>query len=67
MRLVALAGGTGAAKLLRGLDALVEPDWLEKHLDPGFTLTSSTGKVMLLFGPPLFSQNSEKSFTLNSA
>jgi LPPG:FO 2-phospho-L-lactate transferase len=25
MRLVALAGGTGAAKLLRGLDALVEP------------------------------------------
>jgi LPPG:FO 2-phospho-L-lactate transferase len=28
MRLVALAGGTGAAKLLRGLDALVEPETL---------------------------------------
>jgi LPPG:FO 2-phospho-L-lactate transferase len=29
MRLVALAGGTGAAKLLRGLDALLEPGALE--------------------------------------
>jgi LPPG:FO 2-phospho-L-lactate transferase len=28
MRLVALAGGTGAAKLLRGLDALVGPETL---------------------------------------
>jgi len=42
MRLVALAGGTGAAKLLRGLDALVEPGAL--------TIIGNTGDDALIWG-----------------
>jgi len=42
MRLVALAGGTGAAKLLRGLDALVEPGVL--------TIIGNTGDDALIWG-----------------
>jgi LPPG:FO 2-phospho-L-lactate transferase len=42
MRLVALAGGTGAAKLLRGLDALVEPETLG--------IIGNTGDDALIWG-----------------
>jgi len=42
MRLVALAGGTGAAKLLRGLDALIEPGAL--------TIIGNTGDDALIWG-----------------
>jgi LPPG:FO 2-phospho-L-lactate transferase len=42
MRLVALAGGTGAAKLLRGLDALVPPGAL--------TIIGNTGDDALIWG-----------------
>jgi len=42
MRLVALAGGTGAAKLLRGLDALVGPGAL--------TIIGNTGDDALIWG-----------------
>jgi LPPG:FO 2-phospho-L-lactate transferase len=42
MRLVALAGGTGAAKLLRGLDALVGPGALE--------IIGNTGDDALIWG-----------------
>ena len=42
MRLVALAGGTGAAKLLRGLDALVEPGTLG--------IIGNTGDDALIWG-----------------
>jgi len=42
MRIVALAGGTGAAKLLRGLDALVPPGAL--------TIVGNTGDDALVWG-----------------
>ena len=42
MRIVALAGGTGAAKLLRGLDALVPPGAL--------TIVGNTGDDALIWG-----------------
>jgi LPPG:FO 2-phospho-L-lactate transferase len=42
MHVVALAGGTGAAKLLRGLDALVEPGAL--------TIIGNTGDDALIWG-----------------
>jgi LPPG:FO 2-phospho-L-lactate transferase len=42
MRLVALAGGTGAAKLLRGLDALVGPETL--------VIIGNTGDDALIWG-----------------
>ena len=42
MRLVALAGGTGAAKLLRGLDALIRPGAL--------TIVGNTGDDALVWG-----------------
>jgi LPPG:FO 2-phospho-L-lactate transferase len=42
MRIVALAGGTGAAKLLRGLDALVPPGTL--------TIVGNTGDDTLIWG-----------------
>jgi len=42
MRIVALAGGTGAAKLLRGLDALVPPGVL--------TIVGNTGDDALVWG-----------------
>jgi len=42
MRIVALAGGTGAAKLLRGLDALVPPGAL--------TVVGNTGDDALVWG-----------------
>jgi len=42
MRLVALAGGTGAAKLLRGLDSLVEPGALQ--------IIGNTGDDALIWG-----------------
>jgi LPPG:FO 2-phospho-L-lactate transferase len=42
MRIVALAGGTGAAKLLRGLDALVPPAAL--------TIVGNTGDDALVWG-----------------
>jgi LPPG:FO 2-phospho-L-lactate transferase len=42
MRIVALAGGTGAAKLLRGLDALVRPGTL--------TVVVNTGDDTLVWG-----------------
>ena len=42
MRIVALAGGTGAAKLLRGLDALVPPGTL--------TVIGNTGDDALIWG-----------------
>ncbi len=42
MRIVALAGGTGAAKLLRGLDALVPPGTL--------TIIGNTGDDALIWG-----------------
>ncbi len=42
MRIVALAGGTGAAKLLRGLDALVPPGTL--------TIVGNTGDDALIWG-----------------
>jgi LPPG:FO 2-phospho-L-lactate transferase len=42
MRIVALAGGTGAAKLLRGLDALVPPGSL--------TIIGNTGDDTLVWG-----------------
>ena len=42
MRLVALAGGTGAAKFLRGLDALVPPGTL--------TIIGNTGDDALIWG-----------------
>ncbi len=42
MRIVALAGGTGAAKLLRGLDALVPPGSL--------TIVGNTGDDALVWG-----------------
>lgn len=42
MRIVALAGGTGAAKLLRGLDALVGPGEL--------TIIGNTGDDALIWG-----------------
>ena len=42
MRLVALAGGTGAAKLLRGLDSLVPPGSL--------TILGNTGDDATIWG-----------------
>ena len=42
MRIVALAGGTGAAKLLRGLDALVPPRTL--------TIVGNTGDDAVIWG-----------------
>ena len=42
MRLVALAGGTGAAKLLRGLDALLPPG--------AMTVVGNTGDDAAIWG-----------------